>query len=389
MDKDLPETFTLEKNVVPFKHTTSPKHVFLTGITGLVGAFLCSEILQKTSATVYCLVRSETPDVALKRVQDNLAQKGLWNDEYQPRIVPVLGDLTKPQLGINNKIYNELSRSVEAIYHCAAFVNHMLNYESMKTHNVNGTLSIITFAGNSKVKPIHFISSIAVCYKIENDSLSVHPSESAFDDGKNLVNGYGQTKWVSEHHLLQAREKGIPITIFRCGEITGSSLTGQGIAEDLFHNYLKIFSKAEAVPQWDGGVIDVVPVDYVSRTIFAVSRQSDCYGKIYHLTHPRPIPVQEYFAVLAKENPSWSTVSFEEWADRCQHYIKALPESPLRTVLLPFFTKNGSDHRMFEYYFQDPGLQNDNLQKALLNTEITFPQIDEGWWKKFLKQICF
>src|SRR3990172_10961833 len=53
MDKELPETLLREKNVVPFKHNASPKQVFLTGITWLLGAFLCDEILRKTSATVY------------------------------------------------------------------------------------------------------------------------------------------------------------------------------------------------------------------------------------------------------------------------------------------------------------------------------------------------
>ncbi|HLA04647.1 MAG TPA: SDR family oxidoreductase, partial [Syntrophales bacterium] len=283
---------------------------------------------------------------------------------------------------------NELSRSVDAIYHSAAFVNHMLNYDSMKVHNVHGTLSMIEFAGNIQAKPIHFISSSAVCFQMNGDSLlSVHQFETPIDGGNALVNGYAQTKWVSEHHLLQAQAKGIAITIFRCGEITGSSQTGYGIAEDLFHNYLKIFSNAGVVPQWDGGVIDIVPVDYVCGAIVAVSRQSDCYGKIYHLTHPNPIPVRDFFEYLAKVNPSWSKVSFEEWADRCLQYITTLPDSSARIILSPYFAKNGADRRMFEHYFQDPGLKNDHLQRALQNTDITFPKINEVWWEKFMRQI--
>jgi polyketide synthase PksN len=170
-------------------------------------------------------------------------------------------------------------------------------------------------------------------------SLSVHQSETTIESGKALMNGYAQTKWVSEHHLLQAHNRGIPVTIFRCGEISGSSQTGYGMAKDMFHNFLSIFSKAETVPQWDNGVMDMVPIDYVCRTIFAISQQSNCYGKIYHLTHPNPIPIRNFFDFLLQKNPSLTRVSFEKFADGCLHYIHKLPESSVRSILLPYFAK--------------------------------------------------
>jgi polyketide synthase PksM len=260
-------------------------------------------------------------------------------------------------LGIEELFYTELSQSIERIYHCAAIPNHILNYHSLKNPNVNGTVSIIEFAANIKVKAIHYISTIGVCSQVEGDTiLPTHQSETLLEHGRNLSSGYTQTKWVSENHLLQVQKLGIPITIFRCGEVTGSSQTGYGIVEDMVHNFLKIFSQVKVIPQWDDGVIDFVPIDFVTQAILAISLQKDCYGKIYHLSHIEPIPINNFFEFLKKKQPALSKVSFEEWADCCLLHIGDLPESPIKTILVGFFTKSDSGCRVFEYYFNNMGL---------------------------------
>ncbi len=388
IDKKLPISLPLNLSETPFKHSSSPNKIFLTGATGLLGAFLCNEILQRTSATVYCLVRAESTALGLQRIQENLNKYQLWQSDYQLRIIPVIGDITRPQLGVEKTIYNELSHLIDRIYHCAAIPNHILNYYSLKSSNVNGTLSIIEFAANHKIKPIHFTSTVGVCSQMDGDTiLPPHQMEIVLDSGKNLSNGYAQSKWVSEHHLMQAQGRGIPITIFRCGEITGSSQTGYGIAEDMVHNFLKIFSEVKVIPEWDDGVMDIIPIDYVCKVIFAVSQQKDCYGKIYHLNHIKPFPVGDFFAYLEKRNPLLLKVSFEEWTNCCLHYISELPESPVKTIMLGFFTKLDSGPRIFEYYFTNLGLKNENLQGALENLAIHFPQMDDQWWDMCMNQI--
>ncbi|SFM31993.1 thioester reductase domain-containing protein, partial [Pelosinus propionicus] len=388
MDKKLPMDIKVNVTETSFTHTTLPENVLLTGATGLLGAFLCNEILQQTSATVYCLVRAESDSLGLQRLQENLDKFSLWQSGYHSRIIPVLGDITMPQLGMEKMMYDKLSYSIDVIYHCAALPNHILNYYSLKSANVNGTLAIIEFAASGKIKPIHFTSTIAVCSQMDGDIiLSAHQEETLLEQGKYLTSGYAQSKWVSEHHLMQAQARGIPVTIFRCGEITGSSQTGYGIAEDMVHNFLKIFIEVNVIPEWNEGVMDIVPIDYVSKVILTVSQEKDCYGKIYHLNHIQPFSVNDFFTYLERRNPLLTKSSFEDWADSCLRYISELTESPVKTIMLGFFTKLDSGPRIFEYYFTDLGLKNENLQKVLQKLSIHFPQMDDQWWEKCMKQI--
>jgi acyl carrier protein len=73
------------------RQTTNPAVIFLTGAAEFLGAYLLTELLERTRADVYCLVNA--PDVAEagRRIQDNLARYALGTDRREARIIPVLG----------------------------------------------------------------------------------------------------------------------------------------------------------------------------------------------------------------------------------------------------------------------------------------------------------
>ena len=72
----------------------------MTGATGFVGAFLLRELLDQTSAKVHCLVRASTGIDGHQRLKQHLKVHKVWQDSYEDRVLPVLGDLSQPLLGI-------------------------------------------------------------------------------------------------------------------------------------------------------------------------------------------------------------------------------------------------------------------------------------------------
>ena len=65
----------------------------------------------------------------------------------QSRIIPVLGDLSKPLLGLTEQEFQQIASLVDVIYHAGAIVNFIYPYSQLKTTNVLGTQEILRLAG--------------------------------------------------------------------------------------------------------------------------------------------------------------------------------------------------------------------------------------------------
>jgi len=101
---------------------------------------------------------------------------------------------------------------------------------------VDSTKELLRLATLDKLIPLHFVSSTSVFdsdHYINNGETKVTENDT-LEGGKGLTVGYGQSKWVSEKILLEARSRGIPITITRPGYVVGHSRTGGGQRASFF-----------------------------------------------------------------------------------------------------------------------------------------------------------
>src|ERR1700741_570165 len=82
-----------------------------------------------------------------------------------------------------------------------------------------------------RVKPVHYISSIAVAV-MTNDGLWNY----AYGDGNADMQpmGYAQSKWVAEGIMRLAQARGVPVAIYRPGRIGSHSQTGAANLDDSF-----------------------------------------------------------------------------------------------------------------------------------------------------------
>ena len=262
-----------------------PRSVFLTGATGFLGAYLLAELLQQTGATIYCLVRAADEKTAQERLSSHLSSYGLWQDAWRARIVIVVGDLSKPNLGLTDAQFADLANQIDGVYHNAAWVNVIYPYERLCATNVLGTQEMIRLAAMGKTKPLHYVSSMAIFlsdrYANQFVTEELVPS---FDP--TLRGGYRQSKWVAEALVRDAQARGLPAVIYRTGRITGHSQTGvTGNLNDLLCMTLKACVELGCFPNV-ATQVELTPVDYVSRGIVQLSRRANVPGRTFHLCHP-------------------------------------------------------------------------------------------------------
>jgi amino acid adenylation domain-containing protein/thioester reductase-like protein len=262
----------------------NPRRILLTGATGFLGAFLLDELLRQTDARVICLARARDDAEALDRVRRNLAQYDLDVGTRAARVVPVAGDLARPRLGLPDERYAELADSVDAIYHNGAQVHFLHPYPTLRAANVLGTREVFGLATTARLKPVHFVSTLSVLPHLNTGRPALETDRNDYPEA--LENGYAQSKWVAERLVWAAIERGVPATIARPGRIVWHSRTGVLNHDDLFTRALRACIELRAVPALDT-VLEMTPVDYVSRAVVQLGRSPDAWGRTYHLFNRR------------------------------------------------------------------------------------------------------
>ena len=285
----------------------------MTGATGFLGAFLLHEILQRTRAHVYCLVRGANQEDGYKKLQQTLQSYSLWRNELRSRITPVEGDLAEPRLGISAEMSRILAARVDAIYHSAAMVNWIYPYERLKAANVLGTQEVLRLSCQGTLKPVHYISSLGVFPLIGGSNGGVLREEDSLDHNGALYGGYLQSKWVADKLVLIARARGLPVSIYRPGLITGDSETGAWNTKDVTSRMLKSWIDLEGAPDMDLDETDMTPVNYISAAIVHLSRQKASIGKIFHLANPRRVGLRHIADWIRSYGYPLRRVSYDSW----------------------------------------------------------------------------
>ncbi len=290
--------------------------VFLTGSTGFLGIHLLFQLLKLTSVTIYCLVRSNSTVEALDKITSNLKYYHLEQVDLS-RIKILLGNLELPEFGFKPEIVTFLSTTIDAIYHCGADVNHIYPYDKLRATNVLSTHFLLKLASSVKLKRIHYISTIDT---ITSDD-STEDSEDKPLDQLNVNWGYIQSKWVSEKILFQS---GVPITIYRPGNISGNSQ--HGICNPHKNHALILLRtcvQSGLSPTMDTD-IEMTPVDHLSNAIISISMlQTRSNRLLLNMHNPHGISWIHYMDMLNRLGYPIKMVDFAYWRN---NFLASLPE---------------------------------------------------------------
>lgn len=356
-----------------------PVSIFLTGATGFLGAFLLSELLQQTGADIYCLVRATNAEAALHKIQDTFASYLLKDERQSSRIIPVVGDLSQPLLGLNEVQFAVLAEKIDVIYHNGAWVHHASPYSTLKAANVLGTQEVLRLASQIKIKPVHFISTISVFSAAGEAGLNLVREDSSLDEIPVPEGGYAQSKWVAEKLISIAGDRGLPISIYRPGRISGHSQTGAFNPNDLLSRLLVGCLNLGSFPEGER-LEGLAPVDYVSKAIVYLSQQPASLGKAFHLLNPQPFELKMLFKVIRSFGYPLQQISSDRWQAELAEIGDSSPEHPLYP-LIPLLNTNTKMPPI------TLNLDCKNTLQSLNNSSIICPPTDEKLLTLYLSHL--
>jgi thioester reductase-like protein len=332
---ELDQEATLAPEIQPFPNpvdlTAKPRHIFLTGTTGFVAAYILAELLEHTDATIYALVRAENRHRGMERIHENLNHYLLWREHFAHRIIPVPGDLKFARLGLSQQDFDDLAKTIDVIYHVGSKLSYVAPYEFLKAANVGGTQETLRLATQGKAKPYHFVSSLGIMidYKIPVGGMEDDP----LDADKCPQVGYFQSKYVAERVVRIARSRGIPVTIHRIGLIVGDSHHGCSNEDDFVARILIGSIQAGFGPDIQNQM-DMTPVDFVARAIVYLAQQQDSLGRVFHLLNPQPITWSGIMDSVIQTGYPLEKLPFDAWVDAIEEHGNST-SNPLQP-LLPF-----------------------------------------------------
>ncbi|AFZ36193.1 thioester reductase domain protein [Stanieria cyanosphaera PCC 7437] len=319
-------------------HALTKNDAFLlTGATGFLGAFLLNELLQQTSADIYYLIRAENINLAQERIENKLKSYLLWDESFSQRIIPVVGDLSQPLLGLSKDYFAKLASLIDVIYHNGAWVNFTYPYSQLKAANVLGTQEVLRLAVQNKLKPVHFISTIGVVSAADRKLLTIQ-EDTSIDHSEQIDSGYTQSKWVAEKLVTIARDRGIPISIYRPGRISGHSKTGVCNPDDHTFRMIRGCIQLGSVFQEDS-LVNLTPIDYAVRAIAHLSSQPESLGKTFHIFNPQPTPWQEVVDSVISLGYPLQQLDYQQWRKQLLTTVERHSDHPL-SPLISTFTEN-------------------------------------------------
>jgi long-chain acyl-CoA synthetase len=351
--------------------------ILITGAAGFLGTQVTRLILEQTNQPIIVLVRGQ--DLAAARLR---LERSWWDwpelvKAIGGRIQVLTGDLSRPQLGLNDADYLNLTVTVSHIIHLAADLRLNEPLDVLRQTNVKGVQNILELAYT--IQRLHGLvrfSHVSTAYVAGRRTGEV--PEEALTRQYGFANNYELTKFEAES-LVQAAKADLPISVFRPGMVVGDSKSGAIKTFNTLYFPLRLYltGKIKIFPVNSNMKINLVPGDYVAEAIVKLTFDPRAVGLNFHLT--LPVGSLPTVSELIQSTRKWALEKL-----RLQLPTPVfLPVSVCRFKWLRYFLSSKSPLRsllaLAPYFEENRIYQRDNLDR-LLGAYLAD-------WRSFLPQI--
>lgn len=259
--------------------------IFLTGSTGYIGSYVAARLLE-AGERLNLLVRARNQQEGAERLwqawQIHFPDFPQFAELVRERVTLFTGDVTLPQLGLDEAIYGRLATTSESVVHVAATLNRRSERSCMNV-NLRGTLEVIQLARRAAalhgLRRFSHVSTVAVAGHRSHELVR---EDGSIDWDRRDYDPYARTKKFSEH-MVRELLAGIPIAIFRPSIVLGDSRRPETTQFDMARAFAWLAS-LPVLPFRAADRIDIVPADFVGGAIATLHRKERTAHDVYHLS---------------------------------------------------------------------------------------------------------
>jgi nucleoside-diphosphate-sugar epimerase len=179
----------------------APDTVLLTGATGFIGSHVLSRLVTD-GFRVVCLVRSGSRDDARERL-GKAARRWRAPEPAANKVDVVLGDCSKPRLGLSPSAYDEMASRIDAVAHFAMYGEYITPYARFRRTWVQCLRELVTLCLTRRPKALHVAGSFNTHFFRDEGNLGRLETNA-------WHSGYSAYKLVAERIITAAARQGAP-----------------------------------------------------------------------------------------------------------------------------------------------------------------------------------